>query len=105
MITTDWTSPSGTAMKRIADSRVRQFYDPKHLVSADLTRFAASNPAKFNPDCCHDDGFYWDMAILYSPHKAWHEVPDFTFANGPVYGIVRELDTAIRNQSSQSVSY
>jgi hypothetical protein len=103
MITTDWTAPSGITMSRIADSRVRQFYDPKHLVSADLTRFAESDPARFNPDCCNNEGFYWDMAALYPAGTTWHEAPRASFANGPVYRIVRDLDSAILARSSTSI--
>jgi hypothetical protein len=102
MITTDWTTPSNRTLGRIADSRVRQFWDPKHLVSGELTRFAQAKPLQFHPDCCHDDGFYWDMAIVYPPGASWQEVPDYRFANGPVYRIIPALESALRAEPGPS---
>lgn len=68
MLATDWGSPSGSTLGRISDARARQFWDPKHLVSQDLSRIASAKGAEPKVDCCKDKGFFWDEAILYAPH-------------------------------------
>lgn len=48
ILATDWRSPSGSTLARISDLRVRQFWDPKHVVATTLSEFAKKNPSR-NP--------------------------------------------------------
>ena len=98
ILATDWGSPSGSALGRIADPRARQFWDPKHLVSQELSRGAKADLAQSQPDCCENDGFFWDDAVLYAPHSKWKELPASKFWNGPVWKIIPNLENAAYGQ-------
>jgi len=97
MLATDWRAPSGSTLARISDRRARQFWDPKHLVSLQLSRIRMAKPGQQEPACCQDEGFYWDEAILYAPKTEWKEMPVSTFWNGPVWKIIPSLEEATRN--------
>ena len=95
MLATDWSAPSGSTLARISDPRARQFWDPHHLVSPQLTRIRAVKPGQQQPDCCQDNGFFWDEAILYPPHSQWKDMPVSVFWNGPVWKIIPALENAV----------
>ena len=97
ILATDWRSPSRSTLARISDPRARQFWDPKHLVSQELTRIAKAKPGQSDPNCCEDKGFFWDDAILYAPHTQWKDMPVSVFWNGPVWKIIPDLEKAVRN--------
>ena len=65
ILATDWRQASGSTLGRIADGRARQFWDPKHVVSAELKDRATQTPPQPKPNCCIQNGFCWDEAILY----------------------------------------
>jgi len=86
VLATDWRAPSGSTLARISDRRARQFWDPKHLVSLQLSRIRMAKPGQQEPACCQDEGFYWDEAILYAPKTEWKEMPVSVFWNDPEIG-------------------
>ncbi len=98
MLATDWGAPSGSTLARISDQRVRQFWDPMHLVSLQLTRIKIAKPGQQQRDCCEDKGFFWDEAILYAPHTQWRDMPVSVFWNGPVWRIIPGLEKAVSNE-------
>jgi len=95
ILATDWRPPSGSTLGRIPDSRVRQFWDPKHVVSAKLKDRAALTPNQSRPDCCIQKGFYWDEAILYPAGTHWKDAPPSVFWNGPVVKVIPSLDRTL----------
>ena len=95
MLATDWGRPSRGTLARIADPRARQFWDPKHLVSQELSRIRAAKPGLPKPDCCQDKGYFWDEALLYAPHSDWKGMPVPIFWNGPVWKIIPGLENAV----------
>ena len=98
ILATDWRPPSGSTLARIPDRRARQFWDPKHLVAAELARIAAEKPGQPGLDCCVKNGFHWDEAILYAPHSRWKDGPTPVFWNGPVYRIAPALEKAVNEK-------
>lgn len=98
MLPTDWGAPSRSTLARVSDPRARQFWDPHHLVSAQLSRIRAARPSQPEPACCQDQGFFWDEAILYPPHSQWKDLPVSLFWNGPVWKIIPALENAMPNQ-------
>jgi hypothetical protein len=90
----DWRSPSGSALARIPDLRVRQFWDPQHLVAQQLSRIAKEKP-QAEPDCCVYKGNHWDEAILYTPSSKWSDRPSPLFWNGPVVKVILRLESAL----------
>jgi len=95
ILATDWRPPSGGTLARIADSRARQFWDPKHVVSAELNDRAIRTAPQPKPDCCVQKGFYWDEAILYPPGEHWKDASASVFWNGPVLRIVPSLENSL----------
>jgi len=92
ILPTDWSAPSGSTLRRIPDSRVKQFYDPNHVVSGHLKELAAKHPPQPEPNCCVRKGFYWDDAILYAPQAHWTDAPASTFWDGPVVKMIPALE-------------
>lgn len=95
ILATDWSLPSGSTLARIPDRRVRQFWDPNHLVAGALNEIAKRKPPQPEPSCCIRKGFYWDEAILYPPHAHWNQEPAPAFWNGPVARIVSDLEKTL----------
>jgi len=98
ILVTDWKSPGSSALARISDRRVRQFWDPKHLVAQELARMANDKPRQLRPDCCVKKGFHWDEVVLYAPHARWGDEPSPAYWDGPVYKIAPALEQALNTQ-------
>lgn len=94
----DFTSPGSSTMARIADTRARQFWDPKHLLAKELVRRAKSNPSYPHPECCFESGFEFDEAVLYAPGSRWRDQPAPRFWNGAVFEIIEGLEKALVEQ-------
>jgi len=102
MLPTDWRPPSGCTLARIPDRRVRQFWDPDHLIASALSEFAKQKPEQPHPQCCVQKGFNWDEVILYAPHSQWKDAPAAVFWNGPVVRAVPSLEKAFKEQLGPS---
>lgn len=102
ILATDWLPPGRVALARLPDRRVRQFWDPSHLVATALRDVAKQHPPQPEPNCCVDKGFYWDQAILLPIGAHWKNPPPTIFWNGPVYRIIPSLDKALADQASLS---
>jgi hypothetical protein len=85
-------------LRRIPDARVKQFWDPSHLVSQELSRIARERPGQPLPACCTQKGVIWDEAILYQPQAKWESGPSPAFMNGPVVKVASGLENAINAQ-------
>lgn len=95
ILMTDWGRPGAAALKRIPDPRVRQFWDPRHVVAAALRRAGKGKTPSPEPECCMAKGFYWDDAILYAKGAKWGDQPDAKFWNGPVFRVEPELEKTL----------
>jgi hypothetical protein len=95
ILATDWRLPSGSTLARIPDIRVRQFWDPEHIVAGALNSFVRQEPLQPEPGCCVQNGFYWDDAILYPSRSRWKDAPTSVFWNGPVARMIPGLETAL----------
>src|SRR5579871_236125 len=102
ILPSDWRPPSGSTLRRVSDRRARQFWDPDHLVSAELDRHQASKPGQSQPQCCTRKGFEWDQAILYAPGSRWHDATMPVFWNGPVAKKMVGLEKAVRDLKGTS---
>ena len=82
------------ALKRLYDRRVRQFWDPNHLIAAGIKKAEVSGA--LHPDCCERKGFLWDLTAAYAPGTQWREtLPEPILLNGPVVQTVSDLDSAV----------
>lgn len=75
---------------------MRQFWDPEHRVSRELSRIRAANRRQPEPECCMKEGFYWDQAILYAPGTRWANAPSASLWDGPVWRIILALEKGLR---------
>ena len=59
---------------------------------------ADENADQPKPDGCVNRGFFWDMAILYTPHSTGRQTPTAVFSNGPVVRVASALEKALQNR-------
>jgi hypothetical protein len=79
---------------RLNDRRVRQFWDPIHIVAAVIKKAEASG--KLHPDCCERKGFLWDLTAAYGPGSRWTEnLPEPILLNGPVVETGSDLEPIV----------
>jgi hypothetical protein len=92
ILPTDWSAPGAMALKRLSDRRVRQFWDPNHLIAAAIKRAEVSGA--LHPDCCDRKGILWDLTAAYASGARWgNALPEPILLNGPVVETINDLDT------------
>ncbi|HEU4694391.1 MAG TPA: hypothetical protein VFS23_38750 [Vicinamibacterales bacterium] len=94
MLPTDWAAPASSALRRLSDARVQQYWDPNHLLAAQMKKDArAPQPEQ---DCCVRSGILWDLAAVYPPGSTWSErMPAATVFNGPVVDVTEAIEGAL----------
>ena len=94
ILITDIAPPISGVLGRMSDPRVRQFWDPDHLLSEQLKKDArAPQPAQ---ECCERRGHLWDLAAVYPAGATWTDrLPVATIFNGPVVDIIDPLTAAL----------
>jgi hypothetical protein len=98
MLATDLRSPVRRILARIPDQRAIQFWDPQHLVAKQLVRIAGEHQSQPKPDCCIDNGFFWDEAILFPAQSQWRQLPAPIFWNGQIVRVTAALEKALQNR-------
>jgi hypothetical protein len=94
ILPTDWSKPSTSALARLNDRRVRQYWDRDHTLSAVLKN--AEETGARHPDCCERNGFLWDLTAAYAPGVQWRAtLPQPMLLNGPVVQTTADLDNAV----------
>jgi hypothetical protein len=83
ILPTDWGKPGTGALHRLADARVRQFWDADHLVARALEQ--ASQDRELQPNCCFQRGIWWDLMVVYPPGAHWGDrLPEPLLLDGTV---------------------
>jgi len=100
ILLTDWGPPRTSTLSRISDGRVRQFWDPKHLVSATLKKMASQTTSGPAPE--RHERYYWDQALVFAPNVKWESEPRPSFWQGPVYRVIPGLETALSGTKVQT---
>ena len=91
---TDFAPPISAVLRRMDDSRVRQFWDPRHALSAQMKKDA--RPPQPVQDCCERSGHLWDLAAVYPAGATWTDrMPSATIFNGPVADLSESLTAAL----------
>ena len=94
MLPTDWSAPGTSALDRLNDARVRQFWDPGHVVATVIRK--AESSGQLHPDCCVRKGFFWDLAVAYAPGAHWNDtLPEPVLLNGPVFKNATTLEAIV----------
>ncbi|MEN3338385.1 MAG: hypothetical protein V7647_2061 [Acidobacteriota bacterium] len=95
MLVTDFAAPGTFVLRRLTDARVRQYWDPHHLVAAQIARDA--RPPQPVQNCCERSGTLWDLAAVYRRGAVWTErMPPATVFDGPVLDVTDQISRSIR---------
>ncbi len=77
VLPTDWTSPSTATLKRIADSRVAQFWDKRRLISLSMGEHDRRSEV-------------WDFIAVYRAGAVWSDQPpQAMYQGGPVVRVIK----------------
>jgi hypothetical protein len=94
ILPTDWSKPNSRVLRRLSDTRVRQFWDAGHAVAAALKKATENGPLQ--PSCCENNGILWDLAAVYPPGVQWSEtLPKPVFLDGAVAPMAAQLEAAM----------
>jgi len=92
VLLTDWHAPGGGAVALIPDARAQQFWDPKHLLSAEIRRAAQSNETGVLGEHRLRAAVVWDFVALYPPGVRWSDAfPAAQFAGAPVVRVIDDF--------------
>jgi hypothetical protein len=82
ILSTDWGRPRTTALRRLRDPRVRQFWDEDHLI-AEALRQSHEQRSQL-PNCCYENGIWWDLMAVYAPGTWDAKLPEPLLLEGTV---------------------
>ncbi len=86
ILPTDWSAPTTSALRRLSDRRVAQFWDKEHLLAKAM---AESRDPPSKPECCDRRGILWDLIAAYPAGAVWSQsLPPATVFNGPVVRVI-----------------
>jgi hypothetical protein len=95
MLPTDLSAPVTRTLARLSDPRVRQYYDPDHLLATRMK--ADARPPQPTPDCCTRKGILWDLMAIYPAGATWADkMPVADIFNGTVVDVVKGLDETLK---------
>ena len=83
VLLTDWSSPSTSALRRIADPRASQYWDKRRLISHSMGE--------------HDrHSVVWDHLEVYTPGVTWKDrPPQPLYEGGPVVYVTDAAGAAV----------
>jgi hypothetical protein len=94
ILPTDWSAPDTSVLSRLNDRRVRQFWDPGHVVAAVIKK--AETNGQLHPDCCESNGFLWDLTAAYAPGTHWSDnLPEPVLLNGTMVRNAEALESIV----------
>jgi hypothetical protein len=81
-------------LSRLADPRVRQFWDEAHTMALRMARDA--RPPQPAQDCCKRSGFLWDLVAVYPAGVRWEgQLPPAVVFDGPVFRVTSKIEAAL----------
>jgi hypothetical protein len=94
ILPTDWSAPGTSVLDRLNDRRVRQFWDPDHVISAVIKKAEVSG--QLHPACCERKGFLWDVTAAYAPGPRWSaNLPEPVLLNGTMVQNADALESIV----------
>jgi len=83
---TDFGAPVTSVLYRAPDRRVRQYWDPEHVLAKRMRADARSPQPE--QDCCTRSGVLWDLVAVYPKGARWEsQMPTAMVFNGPVVNV------------------
>lgn len=99
MLPTDVAAPTSRTLARLSDPRVRQYWDPDHVVAKRLE--ADARAPQPEPDCCTRSGLLWDLMAVYAPEGEWGDrAPVAVIFNGTVVDVADELARVLTSRQT-----
>ena len=100
MVPTDWGAPTTAVLARLSDARVRQYWDPNHVLAKRMEADAREpQPVQ---ECCVRSGILWDLAAVYPAGAVWSDrMPAAALFNGPVVDVIDDMKAAIAVRKQQ----
>jgi hypothetical protein len=90
----DRLGPRRWALNTLPDTRVRQYWDPTHLIAKRLAADARAPQPEF--ECCLSGDILWDLAAVYPRGATWTDrMPTAVVFNGPVVDIASAIEAAL----------
>jgi hypothetical protein len=94
ILVTDLAPPLSSVLDRVPDLRARQFWDPGHVLSAQMKKDA--RPPQPVQDCCEKSGHLWDLVAVYPAGATWTDrMPPATIFNGPVVDLAESITAVL----------
>src|SRR5262245_38852391 len=83
---TDVAPPTTAVLALLRDQRVRQYWDPKRALSADLVRAVNEDPDRYGfEEALPADFIAWDVVAVFGASDRWgDDVPVPAYYGGPV---------------------
>jgi hypothetical protein len=100
MLSTDWAKPGTAVMRRLSDTRVRQYWDADRNVAKALEQsFREREPG---PACCVKDGIWWDLMAVFPPGGQWNDrLPEASLLEGTIEEAAPAFDALMRRAVSE----
>ena len=94
ILVTDSAGVRSSALARVPDRRVTQFWDKSHQLSAQMGGPATFGPKSGAKILFDMEEFVWDFVAVYAPGFRWKDSNRSpAFAGAPVLKVVTELRT------------
>jgi hypothetical protein len=108
VLRTDIRSPNSKTLGRLSDGRVQQFWDKRHLVSAEMSKALESKPSKIplgkRRTGNSPGGILWDAVAVFSPGARWEEtMPSPEYLDGIVVDVIGEVEARL-TEGAQTVT-
>lgn len=93
----DIAPPLSSALGRLGDRRVRQYWDPGQTLSAEIRAAVNAAPARYGLDePLPDDFVVWDVVAVFGHSVRWSEaLPVPAYYGGPVRAVIGPARAAI----------
>ena len=106
VLKTDIAAPVSRVLRLLDDRRVRQYWDPGHVVSSDLTRSVNENPNRYGrEESLPPDFVAWDVVAVFRKSAHWdRDLPPPQHYDGPVVQAIGSTRTAIAEQLAPAIS-
>jgi len=97
VVRTDIAPPFKSALARIDDPRVSQFWDPDLALSRDIVRAVNDGPARYGfAEALPEEFIVWDVVAVFGEVDRWSDdLPVPVYYGGPVYSVTDELQEAL----------
>jgi hypothetical protein len=106
VLKSDIAPPLTRVLGLLQDRRVKQYWDPGRVVSADFVRSVNEAPARYGFDGALPPDFVaWDLVAVFAPAARWDpDLPVPSYSGGPVVGSIDAARIAIRDVVAEATT-